>query len=126
MIACDWSTSCSFQSTFVDPMSHTILYALLRAFMELICYSGNGLKVDGKPFHLDSMLLKRMNSFMATIQYPSAYNRWPPSFDRCCITLSTVLLIVDLSRQYMKILQSARGSAVRYTVLDIVGTKFCD
>lgn len=73
---------CSFQLTFVDPMSHSILYSLLRNFMELICNTTNGLEVDGMGFFLAGQLQDRMDTFSEKFEYPSAYNRRPPKFRR--------------------------------------------
>lgn len=59
-------------------MSHSILYALLRNFLVLICHTGNGLKVGGDDFFLSGNLQDRMDSFIRTLQFPSGYNRRPP------------------------------------------------
>lgn len=64
--------------TFVEPMSHTILYSNLRGFMELICNHLNGLIVDGRGFFLSVELQLRMDMYMSRVEYPSAYNRKPP------------------------------------------------
>lgn len=74
---------CSFQYTFVEPMSHSILYALLRAFVDLICHSGNGIWVDGQKFSICIDVLRRMDTFSEKIEYPCAYNRRPPKLRRC-------------------------------------------
>ena len=69
-------------------MSHTILYGLVKAWLDLVCNSANGLVVDGVPFHLHRTLPKkkgepkeheklihRINRIMRRIQLTSAYNR---------------------------------------------------
>lgn len=73
----------SFQHTFVEPMSHSILYALERSFLELICHTNNGLIVDGKPFSVETDVLRRMDTFSDKFEYPCAYNRRPPKLRRC-------------------------------------------
>lgn len=69
---------CSFQLTFIDPMSHSILYSLVRAFLELIRHPRNGYIVDGQMFSLDFLLQIKMDIFAEKLEYPSAYNRRPP------------------------------------------------
>lgn len=59
-------------------MSHSILYALLKAFLELICHPSNGLTVDDKAFSIPVELQVRMDMFADRIEYPSAYGRRPP------------------------------------------------
>lgn len=69
-------------------MSHTILYGLVKAWLELVCKSTNGVEVDGVPFHLHlyppkkqgelvekEKLIHRMVRVMRRIQLTSAYNR---------------------------------------------------
>lgn len=74
--------SCSFQLTFVEPLSHSILYSLVRGFLELICYAANGFVVDGRKFSLPPELQDRMDIFADKIEYPSAFNRRPPKLRR--------------------------------------------
>lgn len=79
---------CRFLTTFVEPMSHTILYGLVKAWLELICKSNNGVEVDGVPFHLHNSpgkkkdqpkdsekLIERIVRLMRRIKLTSAYNR---------------------------------------------------
>jgi len=59
-------------------MSHTILYGVVKAFLELICDSGNGIFVDGVAWHLSTAqdgLMARMNAIIKRIHLTSAYNR---------------------------------------------------
>lgn len=81
------STNCRWQHTFVEPLSHSILYALVRNFVELICHTGNGLEVDGKKFSLSTDLQNRLDAFSDKIKWPSAYNRQPPKLNRCSYLL---------------------------------------
>lgn len=66
---------CSFESTFLEPVSHTILNGLLRAFLSLICDTTNGIQVGGMPFHLDNKTQERMDRFINRLQFPSAFGR---------------------------------------------------
>lgn len=79
---------CRFLSTFVEPMSHTILYGLVKAWLELVCKSTNGVVVQGVPFHLhltsprkdgvsqgSEKLIERIVRIMRLIKLTSAYNR---------------------------------------------------
>ena len=59
-------------------MSHTILYGVVKAFLELICDSGNGIFVDGVAWHLSTAqdgLMDRMNAIIKRVHLTSAYNR---------------------------------------------------
>jgi len=59
-------------------MSHTILYGIVKAFIDLICDSGNGVFVNGRPWHLSTEkdgLMARMNNILKRIHLTSAYNR---------------------------------------------------
>lgn len=69
---------CRYLSTFVEPMSHTILYGLVKAFLDLICDPGNGVVVDGVKWHLSTTkdgLMSRMNHLIRRVRLTSAYNR---------------------------------------------------
>lgn len=69
---------CSFQSTFVEPMSHTILYGLVKAWLDLVCDSGNGIEVGGIKWHLTTThdgVMSKMNKTIREIRLTSAYNR---------------------------------------------------
>lgn len=71
---------CSYQLTFVDPMSHSILYSLAKTFVELISHPRNGLIVGGQMFSLDMRLQIKLDIFAEKLEYISAYNRRPPTF----------------------------------------------
>lgn len=66
-------------------MSHSILYSLVRGFLELICHTANGYEIGGRSFCLSSDLQDRMDRFSDKIQYPSAFNRRPPKLRRCVL-----------------------------------------
>lgn len=66
---------CRFDSTFVEPMSHTILNGLTRSFLGLICDTTNGLRVNGELFHLKPATQARMDRLIKRLRFPSAYNR---------------------------------------------------
>lgn len=80
---------CSFQMTFVEPMSHTILNGLFRSFMTLICDTRNGLVVDKKPFYLSTDTQKAMDTVIGQMRFPSAYNRPPRLLSEYAIILAT-------------------------------------
>lgn len=69
---------CSFLTMFVEPMSHTILYGLVKAWLDLVCDSGNGITVNNTRWHLTTTQdghMYRMNNTIRAIRLTSAYNR---------------------------------------------------
>ena len=85
-------------STFIEPVSHTILYSLLKAWLDLICHTSNGIFVQGKKFVLQGGkdgILDSINDAIDSIQLSSAYNRGAlslvPAADGCASASSAVL-----------------------------------
>jgi len=64
-----------FTSTFVEPVSHTILYGIVKAWLDLIRDPGNGIFINGVRFLLSGSLLDKFNDVIEAIQLTSAYNR---------------------------------------------------
>lgn len=76
----------SFQDMFLEPMSHTILNGLLRAFLTLICNTSNGIVVNGEEFHLTTEVQNRMDGIIKRLQFPSAFNRPAVLLNSTCAT----------------------------------------
>lgn len=79
---------CSFQSTFLDPVAHTILNGLLRGFLSLICDTANGIWVTfnnkREPFHINGPTQDRMDLFISRLRFPSAFRRPACQLNRGC------------------------------------------
>lgn len=92
-------------------MSHTILYGLVKAWVDLVCRSGNGVVVKGVPFHLHGTfpknkvekknpekLIGRMARVMRSIHLTSAYNRdikiLPTGDEECVLPVHASVHIV--------------------------------
>lgn len=65
----------------MEPVSHTILYGLVKAWLELICDTSNGIVIDGIPFVLTGPVLDKFNAVINGIVMCSAYNRPPLSLE---------------------------------------------
>ena len=64
-----------FLSTFVEPVSHTILYGLVKAWLDLICDTKNEIFINGVRFVLSGKLLEQFNDVISGVKLSSAYNR---------------------------------------------------
>lgn len=62
-------------SSFLEPMSHTILYGVVKPWLDLVCDTNNGITVDGRPFHIASSIQKEMDAVISSLKPHSSYGR---------------------------------------------------
>lgn len=85
---------CSFQMTFVEPMSHTILNGIGKDFLELIFDTTNGIVVDGRPFHVPLDVQHDMDIVIDSLDLPSAFNRPPCQIRGCALSCACKVMSV--------------------------------